>query len=572
MADRKTKGALSGAASGAATGMAVGGPWGALAGGVLGAAGGLLGGDDDARMPPPVGLPPPVNLGGVGTNAGAYWRDPYTGLQTNYAYDFDPSRIASELDSESAWNQFMGRGNESLTGNLDWQIKELQQRLAMLQKPGAGATRTLSAADYGVPEWADPTTGKFLRPEEVNVSGQMQSQGPLFKRFMMDTHGGDYGRGSLQDKFGRWINDAWKNSVSKAFDTYESDSRGQEGNAQLETRSAQDLQNQIDYLTQQRGRIGGPSAGTNPLMGFLTDTGAAWSGGGGADSNSTNLDAIIRGGLGANVSAPKLDMTMPGRLQGAMDWRAEHDFRNQRTLRDMMAARRGMASSSVAELADIGARESLQEQLMRNQLESARYGNDMIGQQFGMDVTAADLGNRNRTASLQALGQQRQNTWQDYMAKRAENDVRYSRTADMWDRLNSMRQQGIGNEAGRNAQALQGTGALAPMGMQYADWRNQANLGNVQQENAARMAQAQMDAARSSADSATWMNAAGALGGAVGSYFGNRPGATQTPRQKGSPLADMAVNIYQPAQPSSALGTGAMPAAYNWNTYSGGRR
>lgn len=424
--------------------------WVAVGTTAVGAAGAYLNSrNQQTSAPPPQALPGAVNMGGVMTDYGGLYRDPTTGLVTQQDYRFDPYGISSNLDARAMWNQFMGRGNENQVSDLDWQIKQLQQRYDQMNAPGQGAQSQLDLKKYfgayapfiTVDDKGNPSLDKSITPDNAN---SIPRDSELFQRFMKDT-GGNYGSSNRDISFGKWLKDDINRTLNKQMDTFRSDYGSMQGNQQVNTRGLQDIKNQIDYLTQQRGRMASPQTGpgSNPLMDYTTNLGPEWAGNMqnrnpwtdqwntvvqdrlrqqgqspndwmaqyGVDTASmtpgtAQFNAAVQGlsgspqMIGAAPRAPGLDLGAANAQRQALDMRTAMDFANQQKLAEQTAARRGMLNSSVGEMTGAANRANLINQQLQNQLNATKYGNDLIaqqygmqGQEFGMNAQAAQANN-----------------------------------------------------------------------------------------------------------------------------------------------------------------------------------
>lgn len=255
--------AASGAASGAAAGAALG-PWGALAGGVIGGIGGYLQGDDP-RAPIPVMPPPPQLAGGYSSQFGGAYIDPVTKrvVYTDNTSDAEGSAAAYQ---NAIMRQMLLGGNGAELGIAD-QIKAQQQLIERLKNPQAAGGGAPKASDFVSDEWIGKD-GKIIRPADVGSSADNPG---LFKLFMANTGNGNYGKGSLEEKFKRWVADAYKNNVESKAQEYDNALKTSQGNAQTSSEALDAAQRRLDYLTkiQASGAQAGQDFAKNPLMNFL---------------------------------------------------------------------------------------------------------------------------------------------------------------------------------------------------------------------------------------------------------------------------------------------------------------
>lgn len=541
---------------------------------------------------PPAQLSGPQAVSGTLGSYGGMTRDPVTGLVTQSTFGFNPTGMSQNLDAQSMWNQFMGRGNQAQTSDLDFQIKALQQKYDQMSKPGATGTAAVPAEFRGIQPYVDKEKGGLWAgtadPDGIK-NGKYGEQGKLvmedFAKFG-SAYGGD---------FNRWLRDHIKNNdITGKVAQYEKTVDATKGNEEVNTAALNDLKNQMDYLTQQKARMSDPTQqGSNPLMDMMSNTGPEWGGkmdnvnpftgqatdmtnsklsqagadpsefmqkygampdtagqagyndmlakmkekmglagsaspeqmatnnqspfagdyrsllgglkgpemaqgfvnpltgmpgpaqvdtsagnpyaGGfadiaaqaqgalgqdaygimgqnGVDSSglrnvlaglqgpqmanadptnpqATNWDALVQSGMsnlgkdpmdylkqfgiggtgqgslqasinglsgsgqrvGNAPSAPGMDANAAGAMRESQNWQAAQAFGGQRKLRDATAARRGLLSSSVNELADVGDREAMIGQTLRNNMDAAKYGNDLEAQRYGMQAQEAAL-------------------------------------------------------------------------------------------------------------------------------------------------------------------------------------
>lgn len=518
-------GMAAGAASGAAAGSVVPG-WGTAIGAVVGGVMGGLSGGEPSGAPPPQTLPGPQAPGGWSTNYGNSWVDPYTGRINQYSYGFDPTQMQAQWDADSMYNQFMGNGNGAITSNIDWQIQKLQQQLDAAKAPGKGANR--GAADisdkYGVTRFMGED-GKLQDISDTNAifDGRINTPAAqaLREQFRKDT-GGNYGGGGAIG-FGKWVRDFYQKSLQPQFGEYQQATRAQEGNQETNTKTIQDLQNQIDFLTQQKGRYTGQNApgSNNPLLKYTNDIGPQWQAGdnanpylggwegmmrdkmaaSGQDPNAiysqygvpsasgqgafqSKMNGLINGlngyqvtGPGNQPGAPRLDTGAGGAMLNSLNFRSQQNFANQNAARDAQLARRGMGSSAVGELAHSQDSLNLGNELNQNALSAANYFNQNVAQQFGMDTSAAQNQFQNQAQAAA------QNNSAD-LARRGLA-LQYTNTMN-----NDLFNQGLSRAQFANTvqnnlfgQAMNSLNANNAMRQQTRDW-NAQDYGFGRQENA----------------------------------------------------------------------------------------
>lgn len=410
------------------------------------------------RPGPAPTLAGPQTPGGFSSNWLNGGVDPYTGQTYQYSYGFDPQSLQSQWDSDAMYNQFMGMGNDNITGNIDWQIKKLQQDLDRYKTPDKGVNRGVKAADYGIDQFVDPQTGKLYEWLSDPDGIQQGKYGEAGKKIVNDFYqitGGNYGMG-----FGNWLKDHVNRNVQPKYEKFFADQKVQTGNQDNNEKTIADLQNQIDYLTQAKSRYapGGEGTGSNnPLLKYTNDIGPTWQGGGdntnpyrqsweevmrskmaqdgqnpddifkeygltgpnGEDLFRSKMEALL-GPLGnferanSGLAAPRLDNGASGNMLNALNFRTQQNFANQRAGRDAQLARRGMASSAVNELAGAQDNLLLGQGLNENALSAANYFNDNVARQFGMDAQAVASNNsaigQNNAADLARRGLQLQYT------------------------------------------------------------------------------------------------------------------------------------------------------------------
>ena len=447
--------------------------WVGIGSAVVGAAGQYMAADRarSASGGPPQALPGPTSPGGINTDMGGWWRDPYTGMVNQTNWSFDPTGMGQQLDASMMWNQFMGRDNSNQLNDLNWQIQQLQQNLERLSNPQTGANRATQADDFGVGRFIGED-GKLQDISDTNAIWDGRINTPagraLIEQFRKDT-GGNYG-GTGPKGFGKWVRDFYQRSLQPKFEEYKKTSATQEGNQQVNQRAIQDLQNQIGYLTQQRDRVTNYQASENPMSKYLTDLGPEWktkdntnpwadewgtltgkkiAGAdddpwadmerfglvGGGTSAEARLQALLSGQpqtpdyIDPNrLRAPEFDGTQAARLADAMNWRASEEFKNQGQAAEATAARRGMLNSSVLDMQDASRLESLvgsqkdaalKAAMLRDQLQSSNFGQQAQAAASYQNAVSANNAARNAFDAnrfqgiglLNSIGNQNYGNW-----------------------------------------------------------------------------------------------------------------------------------------------------------------
>lgn len=246
--------------------------WVAVAGAAVTAGGAYLNSQNKPKAITPPPIADPRAPGGVTTaQGGGFYVDPRTG-RTVFAsgQGGGGGRTLDSYRDRMLMDMVMG-GGDSVGLDIENQIKEAQARLDRY-KSGSGSIKALNIGDYVGNEWVD-AQGGFKDPSKINVAEEMSSNSDLFKRFMSDTKGGDYGKGSLQEKFTRWTQDAYKNGVQKSKEKYDNDMKTQGGNEALNTEEQAAAQRQLDELLGIQGQLGGmrESLASNPLLKMMSE-------------------------------------------------------------------------------------------------------------------------------------------------------------------------------------------------------------------------------------------------------------------------------------------------------------
>ena len=267
--------------------------WVGIGSAVVGAAGNIYAANKakGAGGPAPQALPQPTTPGAVQSNNMSGWYDPATGTNTLYDNGFDPAAMGQYWDTQSMYNQFMGRGDQGITNTIDWQLKKLQQQYDQMSQQGQKAKGAVPAEFKGLQKFLDET-GNL--PDLGDTNAIFNSTKPNEKALVNEFYaqGGDYGgKGAIG--FSKWVRDAYSKSLKPQLEAFQKTQGIQEGNAGASGAALNDLKNQIDYLTQQKAQYGGSApaggqsgggSGSNPFDPFLKDLGAKWQG----DMNNTN--------------------------------------------------------------------------------------------------------------------------------------------------------------------------------------------------------------------------------------------------------------------------------------------
>lgn len=444
--------AASGAASGAAAGASFG-PWGALAGGVIGGAAGYLQGDDP-KAPVPVLPPPPQLAGGYSSALGGAYIDPVT-KRIVYTDNSTNAEGAATGYQNAIMRQLLLGGNGAQLGIED-QIaatKQLIDRLKNPEKSGGGAPKP---SDFIEKAWLDDK-GEPIDINSYDFGKGMQSNSPLFQRFMANTHGGDYGKGSLEQKFQRWASDAYERSVKASYQEYENAKKTATGNSATSGEALDAAMRKLDYLTkiQASGAQTEGEFAQNPLMNFLNrrntkpgdpdymtkfadpntkimdDTFKKYLGLADVDTDSSALkiaggidpgmpDAkganarlqaefdASKGGLGGERMGPigEYDNSALGDFIRNQDRIAEKDYASRDALDVANMARRGIIGGS-SDIARLGTRQALEDTLSANRAQM--YSLDKadrathFDQKFRVDQHNSDVAKSGALARLQGM-------------------------------------------------------------------------------------------------------------------------------------------------------------------------
>lgn len=569
--------------------------------------------DAKNSMPQPISAPPPSAMGSITNQYGGFYTDPTTGQVSQVGYDFDPTAMGRTNDADSMYNQFMGNDNSRLTGNLDAQIQQLTQQIERLQNqqnPNTqGVGKQKSLADVFGPSEAKLWTNPDGSPVGLDRQS-LNNNKALYDEFLKATasHGHTYGNGG--DDYFRWANDIIKqHGVQQKLDTFHQTQDVNVGNTDVRDQAIKAFQAKLGYLTGERARIsgGGPDLSKNPLMKYLNDLG----GGGmldgngqpswmsdrtgsmdataraaqaraaasmGRDGGTDAIDAYLQGmdksnfsqgldpGYAGSINVPKLDLSAPGLRARMMDARAEQELTAGRNLADQQAAHRGMLSSSTNEIGRTGDTLNLANAHTQNLLGATDAYNSALGQQYGMDLNAAQFGAGERgalfgrqlgKASLGASEAQQHfanllgatnlknqqnnwnvtnanwadqfanqndqsalaNQWQLYGARRGENQDAYSRNLGMYNLLNNQTQQARGNQTSDYQNSLAGAGMMGGWAQHGADNINAANTADTQMQNSFNMAGWNQQNSADAAQQQALMAGLGGLGKAGAAYY-----------------------------------------------------
>lgn len=444
---------------GTAAGTAIGsiwGPAGAAVGGALGGAvGGMLG--QDPKAPMPVALPPPAMPGGASGLYQGWTIDPVTGRVVYYDKSLEGQYNPEEYRNQQLRDQLLG-GNTAQS-SLQAQIAAAQQLVERLSKSSDPAVSGPKATDFVGKEWVNED-GSFKKPGSVNISKEMGSNSDLYKRFLGDTKGGDYGSGSLQEKFSRWVSDAYKNNIEALDKQYENALKTAKGNTQTTGEGLDAAKLRLQQLMDIQKSGGGNL--DNPLMNYLNrrNTGPApdynaqfadkykdpWTGKMsdeadyqlGKSKQNINFDDLARQlGMGSSdpgiPDAKKFTADMLAKYGGAMggermdplgaydssklaQWRAAQDrvAQNQgaSNLRsaEAMAAKRGLLGSSINDSSRLDAEMALQDALVGNAARTysmdAQDQANWFNRKFQIDQHNSDVARQGAQgqASLAASG------------------------------------------------------------------------------------------------------------------------------------------------------------------------
>lgn len=440
------------AVSGAIQGGMAGGIPGAIVGGAMGLF--STGGDPVTKTNIPYTLPPPSPLGGFQTNNVGWTRDPVTGVITQQDYNFDPTQMWNQLNTQNMMNQFNYGNNwqPHQVEQLDAQMDALKQQLAQMQQGGSQAKNVQNISDVltGLDAtFIDPKTGgawseskllQEINDKNPNLYKMYFNANPRYKGEQWKLTSYSKGR----ERIGEWVKDYFqKNIIPKvtALSTAQENASIAQGNTGVNTRGIQDLQNQIHLLEIARENN---YKSDNPLTNYMTNIGARWEGKDNTNPFAGEMDRITADKLAHNGASPETgDMReyykklmgatgtpgessweamlknsvgayTPQLLGEAQQLKAQHfdpgaaramlasmnagtDSAQEqaRKQRDAIAASRGMLGSSgaVNELADANGGIQNYNQKLQNQFQAMNYGNQQLDRQFGQEAQAANANN-----------------------------------------------------------------------------------------------------------------------------------------------------------------------------------
>lgn len=259
------------------------------------------------------GIPPkPVGTilstpGGTTNPYGGSTYDPATGLLSQYANNFDPRRQGRVNDADMMYNQFMGLGNDRVTGNMDVEIQQLEREIARLQAEQTGTSGV--GRNQGFAE-LNPTLKQFVddkgNPLDVNSLRGNQSVIQAYNEHVARSGGkkknsagkwlhplaGALGTKTTVDMvapgknpdFDKWFEEWRRNAGYDAAAKNYQDLQGkQQGNQSVRDQAIKTLQDKLGYAQKERERVGAGSdmLSQNPLMKYLNDLGGGGMLGGG---------------------------------------------------------------------------------------------------------------------------------------------------------------------------------------------------------------------------------------------------------------------------------------------------
>ena len=277
--------------------------WGTVIGGVIGAGMGYIQGADGKPIPIPT-TSKYMYPGATSNPYGGSTYDQYTGLTQQTLNNFDPSQQGRINDADMMYNSFMGNDNSRITGNLDYQIAEMQRQIDKYNaqlKGDSGVGKKQSFADFnpGQGNWVN-AQGEPLKESELRSSEAVRKQ---YAEHVARVGGKEGGGGFLQKmthndmiksmdpfsinsklitdaqdpNFEKWLaeakkNNDWENKVK----TYNAQEGQRAGNQSVINDAIASLQQKLGYATQEKERIttgGGADLSKNPLMKYLGDVG-----------------------------------------------------------------------------------------------------------------------------------------------------------------------------------------------------------------------------------------------------------------------------------------------------------